>query len=163
MRISSTLVNDDASQTIAYAEQVVDRATGRNAYKHLGNAPTMRDIAKAVDTLLDGGVAGNTDTYKCSTNASEDDQVKSMQINNYKVDSNNKPLEGTMLICKLTNGNSADEIKVNVDGTGNIPVYIMGEPFSYNCNAGTILPLLYNSSDERFEVVGDNNYYMAWR
>ena len=48
MKISNTLVNDDSSQTIAYAEQIIDRVN----YKNLKlNNPTLREVAKALENL----------------------------------------------------------------------------------------------------------------
>lgn len=48
MKISNTLVNDDSSQIIAYAEQIVDRVNYLNLKL---NNPTLRAIATALDTL----------------------------------------------------------------------------------------------------------------
>ena len=48
MKISNTLVNDDSSQIIAYAEQIVDRVNYLNLKL---NNPTLRTIATALDTL----------------------------------------------------------------------------------------------------------------
>ena len=48
IKISNTLVNDDSSQIIAYAEQIVDRVNYLNLKL---NNPTLRAIATALDTL----------------------------------------------------------------------------------------------------------------
>ena len=48
MKISNTLVNDDSSQIIAYAEQIVDRVNYLNLKL---NNPTLRAISTALDTL----------------------------------------------------------------------------------------------------------------
>ena len=48
IKISNTLVNDDSSQIIAYAEQIVDRLNYLNLTL---NNPTLRAIATALDTL----------------------------------------------------------------------------------------------------------------
>lgn len=48
MKISNTLVNDDSSQIIAYAEQIIDRVNYVNLKL---NNPTLRVIAGALDKL----------------------------------------------------------------------------------------------------------------
>ena len=48
MKISNTLVNDDSSQIIAYAEQIVDRVNYLNLKL---NNPTLRALAGALDRL----------------------------------------------------------------------------------------------------------------
>ena len=48
MKISNTLVNDDSNQTIAYAEQIVDRVNYINLKL---NNPTLRLLASALDKL----------------------------------------------------------------------------------------------------------------
>ena len=48
MKISNTLVNDDSSQIIAYAEQIVDRVNYLNLKL---NNPTLRVLAGALDRL----------------------------------------------------------------------------------------------------------------
>ena len=48
MKISNTLVNDDSSQVIAYAEQIIDRVNYVNLKL---NNPTLRVIAGALDKL----------------------------------------------------------------------------------------------------------------
>ena len=48
IKISNTLVNDDSSQIIAYAEQIVDRVNYLNLKL---NNHTLRAIATALDTL----------------------------------------------------------------------------------------------------------------
>ena len=48
MKISNTLVNDDSSQIIAYAEQIVDRVNYLNLKL---NNPTLRALANSLDIL----------------------------------------------------------------------------------------------------------------
>ena len=48
MKISNTLVNDDSSQIIAYAEQIVDRVNYLNLKL---NNPNLRVIVNALDKL----------------------------------------------------------------------------------------------------------------
>ena len=48
IKISNTLVNDDSSQIIAYAEQIVDRVNYLNLKL---NNPNLRVIANALDKL----------------------------------------------------------------------------------------------------------------
>ena len=48
IKISNTLVNDDSSQLIAYAEQIVDRVNYLNLKL---NNPNLRVIANALDKL----------------------------------------------------------------------------------------------------------------
>ena len=48
IKISNTLVNDDSSQIIAYAEQIVDRVNYVNLKL---NNPTLRVIASSLDKL----------------------------------------------------------------------------------------------------------------
>lgn len=48
IKISNTLVNDDSSQIIAYAEQIIDRVNYVNLKL---NNPTLRVIAGALDKL----------------------------------------------------------------------------------------------------------------
>ena len=48
MKISNTLVNDDSSQILAYAEQIIDRVNYANLKL---NNPTLRVIAGALDKL----------------------------------------------------------------------------------------------------------------
>ena len=48
MKISNTLVNDDSSQTIAYAEQIIDRVNYTNLKL---NNPTLRLLAGSLEKL----------------------------------------------------------------------------------------------------------------
>ena len=48
MKISNTLVNDDSSQIIAYAEQIIDRVNYANLKL---NNPTLRLLAEALEKL----------------------------------------------------------------------------------------------------------------
>lgn len=48
MKISNTLVNDDSSQIIAYAEQIIDRVNYVNLKL---NNPTLRALAGALEKL----------------------------------------------------------------------------------------------------------------
>ena len=48
MKISNTLVNDDSSQIIAYAEQIIDRVNYTNLKL---NNPTLRLLAGALEKL----------------------------------------------------------------------------------------------------------------
>lgn len=48
MKISNTLVNDDSSQIIAYAEQIIDRVNYVNLKL---NNPTLRALANSLDIL----------------------------------------------------------------------------------------------------------------
>lgn len=119
----------------------------------------LKQMIRNSDTSADGNMPSKVFSARCQTAATS--IVKSVEIANFPV-SAGIPANGIMIALLLLRGNDSSEIMLNVNNGGAFPIHHKGNPLNASLGERTILTLVFNRTDSRWDVIAGIEAGVYW-
>lgn len=119
----------------------------------------LKQMIRNSEASAEGNAPSKVFSARCQSSAAS--TMKSVEINNFPV-SGGIPADGVMLAVLLLHGHDASDMMLNVNNGGGISVYHRGSSLHTVLAEKTILTLVFNRTDSRWDVIAGIEAGVYW-